>query len=433
MNAIHDNAPALGASRFSPLQWQVFLTCGALIMIEGFDLQIVAFVARTVAQAWSLNHAQVTALFTAGVGGSVAGGLLGFLGDRCGRRQVILISMGCFGVLTLLSGLARDATQLVGLRLLTGISLGISMPNVFALCAEFSPATRRSTVVTAVFCALPLGGSLGGLLSAKLLETYGWQACFIACGALPLLFFPAVAKLLPASSASRPAQGLIASNNTVEDGRGSAAEVHGSSGRSVPYSALFSGRFLLGAVCIPLMSLLGLLVLYFLLNWLPWILNSAGLDRSRAIFGVVVLNFGGIVGSLMIGRLMDRTNPYFTLAIAFLVGSLAAIGVPAVIHERAVLPAIFLIGAGLVGATAGLNALASVYFPPRVRGASLGLNYVGAHVGSLGGPALGGFLLANVPNTAAVFLFGSLPAVVAIALALLMQVHEARIWPPAAS
>ena len=425
MNAIHDNAPALGASSFSPLQWQVFLTCGALIMIEGFDLQIVAFVARTVAQAWSLNHAQVTALFTAGVAGSVAGGLLGFLGDRCGRRQVILISMGCFGVLTLMSGLARDATQLVGLRLLTGLSLGISMPNVFALSAEFSPATRRSTVVTAVFCALPLGGSLGGLLSAKLLETYGWQACFIACGALPLLFFPAVAKLLPASSASK---------NTAEDGLGSAAELHGvSSGRSASYSALFSGRLLLGAVCIPLMSLLGLLVLYFLLNWLPWILNSAGLDRSRAIFGVVVLNFGGIVGSLMIGRLMDRTNPYFTLAIAFLVGSLAAIGVPAVIHERAVLPAIFLIGAGLVGATAGLNALASVYFPPRVRGASLGLNYVGAHVGSLGGPALGGFLLANVPNTAGVFLFGSLPAVVAIALALLMHVHEARIWPPATS
>lgn len=433
MNA-HNNARAFDASSFSPLQWQVFLTCGALIMIEGFDLQIVAFVARTVAQAWSLNHAQVTALFTVGVAGSVAGGLLGFLGDRCGRWKVILISMVCFGVLTLLSGLARDATQLGGLRLLTGISLGISMPNVFALCAEFSPATRRSTVVTAVFCALPLGGSLGGLLSARLLDAYGWQACFIACGALPLLFFPAVAKLLPASSASRPALGTVASNNTAEDGLGSSAEAHGvSSGRSVPYSALFSGRLLLGALCIPLMSLLGLLVLYFLLNWLPWILNSAGLDRSRAIFGVVVLNFGGIVGSLMIGRLMDRTNPYFTIAIALLVGTIAAIAVPAVIHERAVLPVIFVIGAGLVGATAGLNALASVYFPTRVRGASLGLNYVGAHVGSLGGPALGGFLLANVPNTANVFLFGSLPAVVAIVLALLMHIHEARIWPAATS
>src|SRR6266404_2780805 len=124
-----DLAPeALGRSSFSRLQWQVFLICGAVIMIEGFDLQIVAFLASTVARVWSLNHAQVTILFTAGFIGSVAGGLLGFLGDRWGRRNVILISTGCFCLLTLLSGLARNVQQLGGLRLLTGISLAVSMP-----------------------------------------------------------------------------------------------------------------------------------------------------------------------------------------------------------------------------------------------------------------------------------------------------------------
>ena len=77
-----------------------------------------------------------------------------------------------------------------------------------------------------------------------------------------------------------------------------------------------------------LLTFTTLLLGYFLVNWIPLLLADAGLDHDKAIMGVVLLNLGGIIGSIIMSRISDRNGPFKILAVAFGVGAIfvAAVG-----------------------------------------------------------------------------------------------------------
>ena len=76
------------------------------------------------------------------------------------------------------------------------------------------------------------------------------------------------------------------------------------------------------------MFFMNLLDLYFLANWLPTVINAAGLSVELAVITTSLLQVGGIVGVLVMARLMDRGNPYVVLGGAFFLAALliASIG-----------------------------------------------------------------------------------------------------------
>ena len=107
-----------------------------------------------------------------------------------------------FGVLTIATVFATTITEIVILRLLTGLGLGGAMANTTALTAEFSPPRRRAFYVAMMFCSFSLGASFGGFVAAELMPAYGWGSIFClrrhGDRALPVLI-----ALLPESSSKR--------------------------------------------------------------------------------------------------------------------------------------------------------------------------------------------------------------------------------------
>src|ERR1700684_1850867 len=83
--------------------WALLGVSFALVMIDGYDLFIVSFIAPLIANDFHLNFLSIGAVFAAGLAGSMVGGLvLGHIADRAGRRPTVLVSLATAGVATLL-------------------------------------------------------------------------------------------------------------------------------------------------------------------------------------------------------------------------------------------------------------------------------------------------------------------------------------------
>ena len=106
-----------------------------------------------------LSAPQMGAVTSAGLIGILVGAFLfSILGDRVGRRPVLIVATVCFSALTLATGFATSLTQLVVLRFLAGIGLGGIMPNLVALVGEYSPRRSRVFIMMLIQNGFNIGG-----------------------------------------------------------------------------------------------------------------------------------------------------------------------------------------------------------------------------------------------------------------------------------
>ena len=136
---------------------------------------------------------------------------------------------------------------------------------------------------------------------------------------------------------------------------------------------------------------------------------------------------GGALGTLTMGRLMDRLNPYTLIAGFFLVDAVA-------LASLGYLPtgtAAFVLGLVLwnfcqVGGQTGINTLATLGYPPEMR--SSGIGWAGA-MGRIGGiifPLVGGLALGTTLGLQSIMLLIALPAVIVALLIVLLGRVERR-------
>src|SRR5450432_4290380 len=130
--------------------------------------------------------------------GILVGALLsGPLGDRFGRKPLLIISVALIGIFSVLSVFAWSISSITVLRFLTGLGIGGAMPVTVALTSDYSPIQRRGTLIMLMFCGNTLGGFLGGQLVAQNKQIFGWQSIFLAGGIPPLLLIPVLMFSLP--------------------------------------------------------------------------------------------------------------------------------------------------------------------------------------------------------------------------------------------
>ena len=105
------------------------LLCGLIQIVDGYDLATVGFAVPALVKEWGGPPAAFTQAFAFSSIGVMLGALVaGPLGDRLGRRPVLLLSVFLFGVSSLSTSQAGSVTSLVVLRFLTGLGMGGAMP-----------------------------------------------------------------------------------------------------------------------------------------------------------------------------------------------------------------------------------------------------------------------------------------------------------------
>ncbi len=194
LNDILDNAPLTG------LALLVIAITTLVLILDGMDIQVISLVAPLLSRDFSVRPDSLGPVFAAALIGMAVGGfLLGVLGDRRGRRPMLIVSVFIFGAATLACATARGVAPLALWRFLTGVGLGGAVPNALALMAELTPARWRTMAVSTAVLGVPVGGMLGAALAGVVLPQWGWAAMFVIGGSLPLLTAAAIYCLLPES------------------------------------------------------------------------------------------------------------------------------------------------------------------------------------------------------------------------------------------
>ena len=397
--------------------------CTTVAIFDGFDTQIIAYVGPMIVRDFHIPFSSLGALFGASMVGLTIGALsLPILADHFGRKPLILVSTGLFGVLSLLTVGVESFPALLTLRVLTGLGLGAALPNVVALVSEYAPSGMR-VLVNITLGGFGGGALLAGAVSSFLLPLYGWHAMFYVGGAIPLIsllllwvWLPEslpfmVLKAAPAERVARllkkvdPAQHFdLLPRFIVQEKRLAGFTVRHlfKDGRAAMTGLLWLAQFM------------NLLVLLFMLNWTPSLLREAGLSLQASIWTTVGFSVGGVFGAILVGRLMDLGNPFIVLSMT-LVGTACCLTLVAhSIGDPTILAiAVGITGFGVAGAQNSLNTISGMLYPTAIRSTGVGWSMGIGRIGSIVGPTLGGVLVAAQWDVTAIINVQAIPALIA--------------------
>lgn len=112
----------------------------------------------------------------------VAGALvtMGTLGDRIGRRRLLMIGAAAFGLASLAAAFAASATQLIVARAVLGLAGATLAPSTLSLIRNmFHDETERRSAIAVWIASFSAGTALGPVLGGLLLEHYWWGSVFL--------------------------------------------------------------------------------------------------------------------------------------------------------------------------------------------------------------------------------------------------------------
>src|SRR3984893_7549103 len=191
---------ALENQRVGGLQLRVAVLCTLVQICDGYDLNSVAWAVPSLILDWHLPPSTFTMAFLWSSIGIMVGALsAGPIGDRFGRRPLLLASLTIFGLASLFSAAAGSLGMLSLWRFFTGLGIGGGFSGAAALSGDYAPHRLRATMIMLTFTGAPIGGFVGGQIVALLLAHFDWPVIFVVGGVFPLLLVPALALWLPES------------------------------------------------------------------------------------------------------------------------------------------------------------------------------------------------------------------------------------------
>ena len=441
-----DVAEAIDSGPLGRFQIGIAALCAAVLFMEGFDAQTIAYVAPALIREWQLPAATFGPVFSAGLTGMLLGILcLSTAADYVGRRTVIVACTGVFGACTAATVAVHSLESMTVIRLLTGFFLGGTIPNAVAMTAEFSPRRSRVTIITIMVCGISLGAAAGGPVAAQLVPRLGWQSVFYVGGLLPLALTLVLLARLPESirflALRKGRDGQIAGLlRRIQPGVRLPPDavyiVAEESGSGLTVKHLFSDGRTAMTLLLWLMFAMNMLDMYFLRSWLPTVISGAGMSVQRAVMTTALFDVAGIVGTLSVGWVVDRFNSCGVLGGLYLAGGVftSLIGFSMVSPDW-LIAAVFCAGFCLLAAQNASNAVVVGLYPTFMRSTSIGWAIGIGRIGSILGPLMGAAMLALHWRIERLFLVSGVPAMCAAlaAFALLFLIRRAGRSPVSAS
>src|SRR4051794_847753 len=128
----------------------------------------------------------------------------GAIGDRFGRKPVLLAGLLLFGLASLLAIFAHSPAQLIGLRMVMGVGAAFIMPVTLSVITTVFPPEERGKAVGTWVGVAAGGGVLGLLISGVLLEWLSWPSIFVLNVVMASLAIAGTIAVVPASRDERP-------------------------------------------------------------------------------------------------------------------------------------------------------------------------------------------------------------------------------------
>ncbi|QSB04997.1 MFS transporter [Natronoglycomyces albus] len=123
---------------------------------------------------------------------------MGVLGDKVGRRMLLMAGAAVFGLVSVLAAFTNDPSMMILWRAVLGIAAAAQMPATLGLIfAMFNDVKQRGVAIGLWAAGISAGVALGPLLSGVLLELFSWRSTFLVAVPVMALVFIAAPLLLP--------------------------------------------------------------------------------------------------------------------------------------------------------------------------------------------------------------------------------------------
>jgi AAHS family benzoate transporter-like MFS transporter len=431
MTATLAPSPEQDALRRRTVVWVVTLATAGLIF-DGYDLVVYGTVVSTFlrdpTQIGEVTPAVAGALGSYALVGVLVGALIaGTVGDIIGRRKVMLTAYAWFSIGMGVTAMTTTTTGFGLLRFLTGLGVGALVATTGAIVAEFAPAGKKNLANAITYSGVPLGSLLAAFLAIVLLAGIGWEGIFWI-GALPLVtLFPLAFFKMPESPSWLASRGRMDEAMAISERTGvpapaaPAAAPAGGRRERAGFAGLFGREYWLPTVLMGLMSATGLVLVYSLNTWLPELMLRAGFNAKGSLAFLLVLNGGAVIGALLGSRVADQFGPKPVVAGCFLIGALAIAALTLSLPLGVLLAVVAVVGLGTSGTQTLIYGFVANYYRTNVRGAGVAWCAGFGRLGGVGGPLLGGFLIAGGFELASIFFVLAGLAVLGLILTLLVR------------
>jgi MFS transporter, AAHS family, 4-hydroxybenzoate transporter len=412
----------LEKNKIGGFQVGIFILCGLCLIMDGFDVQALGYLAPAIIKDWHLAPAQMGVVLSAALFGILVGSIVfSTIADRIGRRPVLVVATFFFAFVTLMTARAQSLGELRLLRFIAGIGLGGIMPNAVALVGEYTPRRLRVLMVLVVTNGFNIGAVIGGLLSAWMIRDVGWRPVFYVGGAIPLVIGTLMFFWLPESlqflvlrgnAAAKIAKWVKRIDKTAQVDALTNFIVHEEKGKGVPILHLFMGGRAAGTSLLWIINFMNLINLYFMASWLPTIASSSfsgGIPQLVA----TTLQIGGVIGTLAFSWFISRLGFIPVLATAFFTASISIllIGQPGMALAL-LFVVVFVAGFCVVGGQGAVNALSAAYYPTDLRSTGVGSGLGVGRIGGIVGPYIAGQLVGAGWMPREIFYTAAVPALI---------------------
>lgn len=417
-------AEVIDNGKVSAQQMLVVGLCMFFNMLDGFDITAMAIVAGTVSTELELTPDRLGWIFSFALGGMMAGAmLLAPVSDIIGRRKIIIMSVTLVGVSILFTANATTLTEFILLRFISGVGAGAMLASQAALTAEYSPEKYRAFSVAAVTSGYPLGAMMTSVVAGFIMPEYGWRGMFwfgggltLLMGAVAWLFIPESLKYLferhPANALERVNKILskLKKDTLAALPKIAVAQKSQKAGVASTMLKLLSKEYRVITLTLWTTFFLCFATLYFLMSWIPKLMEDAGHGVAVGREAFFLFNLGGVIGVYLLGILSTRwklTNIIFLLLFSSAIGMIVFAMAPN--QQDLLLTIIFVVGVLQQGGFTGLYSAAAKAYPTEIRTTGIGWSIGLGRSGAVIGPALAGYLIAAGLDMSANFYIFAVP------------------------
>ena len=318
---------ALENQKIGGLQLRVAALCTLVQICDGYDLNSVAWAVPSLIRSWHLAPAMFTTAFLWSSIGIMVGALsAGPIGDRFGRRPLLLGSLTIFGIASLLTASAGSLETLTLWRFFTGIGIGGGFSGAAALTGDYTPHRLRATMIMASFTGAPAGGFIGGQLVAVLLRALRLAGDLRRGRRVPAASWwrhwpcgcPSRRASWPRGKTCRSVTLTLLQRLDIEPTRSGPVDV----AQGNPVAMLFSEGYALQTVLLWIVYFCSLMNLFLFAYWMPTVLNLIGMTPSEAVFASSLQGLRRRCSRCCISALaIDRMGPERTLALHYALGA----------------------------------------------------------------------------------------------------------------
>ncbi|MFD8572372.1 MFS transporter [Streptomyces sp. NPDC059639] len=401
-----------------PMTWvqgRILTQGGLSTTLDGLDLGIMSFLLPLITTAFALTGTEQGMIASATLAGAFVGDLsLALLGNRLGRKPLLLWSLVLYSGCTLLSAASPDYGILLALRFLAGVGVGVNVNIVIPYLAEFAPLKSRATYVGSLAGFFGLGYVLAALVGTFVVARvdHGWRWGLVLVGlpvALALWWrrnLPESPRYLLLKGRDDEAESVVAGLEHAvrlrtgaplpEPAAPSSVPPQADLGAAAQFAGLWRGPFLRQTVVVWSMFFVASFAYYGFLTFLPSMLLDRGMSITDSFTYALLVEVAQVLGYYPAARLADRTDRKWSIVTCLAASTLCALLLSRATTDLWVLVLSLLLGFFLNGLYAPLYTYLPEVYPTELRSMAAATSDAFSRVGGIVAPMLIGTMYASL-------------------------------------